>query len=58
MYLYIFFHRLCKDLNLTVPGYPSKEKTELGKKKRKPPPEMECELCGLSLFDKFVLSVM
>jgi hypothetical protein len=38
-----------------VPGSPSKEKAEK-KIKRKPPQKMDCRLCGLTLFDKFVLS--
>jgi hypothetical protein len=45
-----FHHRLCEDLNLTVPGSPRAEK----KKKRKVPTRVDCPRCGLSLRDKFV----
>jgi len=53
-------YRLCKDLNLTIPGTPRQEKDEAEKKraekkKKKEPSRVTCERCHLSLRDKFVL---
>jgi hypothetical protein len=49
-----FLVRLCKDLNMTVPGSARKVEAVPVKNKRKPPKKVECELCGLTLRDKFV----
>ncbi len=39
---------------MTVPGSAHKVEAVPVKNKRKPPKKVECELCGLSLRDKFV----
>jgi hypothetical protein len=49
-----FLDRLCKDLNMTVPGSARKVEAIPVKNKRKSPKKVECELCGLTLRDKFV----
>ncbi len=49
-----FLDRLCKNLNMTVPGSAHKVEAVPVKNKRKPPKKVECELCGLTLRDKFV----
>ena len=49
-----FLDRLCKNLNMTVPGSAHKVEAVTVNNKRKPPKKVECELCGLTLRDKFV----
>ena len=49
----MLFLRLCKDLNLSVPKLPRPDALQQTKR-RKPPKKVDCELCGLTLSDKFV----
>ena len=49
-----FLDRLCKNLNMTVPGSAGEVEAVTVKNKRKPPKKVECELCGFTLRDKFV----
>ncbi len=49
-----FLDRLCKNLNMTVPGSAHKVEAVTVNNKRKLPKKVECELCGLTLRDKFV----
>jgi hypothetical protein len=52
--IFFYFYRLCKDLNLTVPGSPRMKKEDL-KTKRRRPKKVTCDVCRMTLRDKYVL---